>query len=198
MNQIYFPKMAQFSNSTNRNSSKLWLRKEKTFPAQNKQKKKATLWKVILKKYIFYLKLSKCIWTDVHFSLFHCHAFEISFKSGFCPGWYLRFEPIYYSEATMQKEDLKKSYKLGQRTVKQQFLSVSSKKRQEEVFQFKFNVAKTQYIGQKFSKKDQSVDESFILDLSALERSKEEEDDERNERSKGSVCVDGCGCREYD
>lgn len=70
-------------------------------------------------------------------------------------------------------------------------MSVSSKKRQEEVFQFKFNVAKTQYIGQKFSKRDQNLDESYILDLSALERSKEEEEDERNERSKGSVSEGG-------
>lgn len=178
MNQIYFQRMEPFSNSISRNSPRLWLRKEKHLLEPNKLKMISALWKVKLNKII--LSFSTFI-KEPHFSLFHCHAFEISFKSGHCPGWYIRFEPIYYSEATTQKEELKQSYKLGHRTVKQQFLSVKAKKKQEDVFQFKFNVAKCQYIGQHFSKNAENLEESFIMDLSALERSRDE-DEEKSKR----------------
>ena len=66
---------------------------------------------------------------------------------------------------------MKLSYKAGFRTVKPQYLAVTRKK-QGDVFQFKFNVTKSQYIGQKYSKTDQNLDESFIMDLSALDRSR--------------------------
>lgn len=79
-------------------------------------------------------------------------------------------------EATTQKDDLKLSYKAGFRTIKPQYLNVHRKK-QAEVFQLKFNVAKCQYVGQKYGRSDQNLDESYIMDLSALDRSRAEEEE---------------------
>lgn len=94
---------------------------------------------------------------------------------------------------------MKLSYKAGFRTVKPQYLAVTRKK-QGEVFQFKFNVNKSQYIGQRYSKTDQNLDESFIMDLSALDRSRadvEEShiriDEEANKNEKNGKEEGGLG-----